>query len=456
MLTCRVPDWYGAAEFCPIYIAAGGGQNKSHNSLHWLSSELPSVLLIQGVAFMAGIYDSKLSTRVDFPARARAVASIPSLLRVQGFLRTHADRQHNPGICDFTLGNPHQMPQEAYVSALRDQLEPRNESWFAYKTNGAEAQVAAAQSLQRLLELPFEPEDIMLTTGGFTAIAMAMKAVADPGDEVLYSLPPWFLYEPIIVEAGLVPVKVHINPETFDLDLMAIASAITPRTRVVIVNTPNNPTGRIYPETLLVKLAAMLELASERNGRRIYLLSDEAYNRIVYDGARFHSPSEFYPYTLLAYSYGKTHLAPGERVGYLALPPTMPDRDGLREILSALQVAMGWIYPNALLQYALPALETFTIDVGQLQRKRDRLYEELTGMGYQLHRPEGSFYLFVHSPVPDDEAFTETLATRNVYVLPGVLFETPGFFRISLTANEDMVERSLPVFAEAIRLAEVG
>jgi aspartate aminotransferase len=283
-----------------------------------------------------------------------------------------------------------------------------------------------------------------------------MKAVADPGDEVLYSLPPWFLYEPIIVEAGLVPVKVHINPETFDLDLMAIASAITPRTRVVIVNTPNNPTGRIYPETLLVKLAAMLELASERNGRRIYLLSDEAYNRIVYDGARFHSPSEFYPYTLLAYSYGKTHLAPGERVGYLALPPTMPDRDGLREILSALQVAMGWIYPNALLQYALPALETFTIDVGQLQRKRDRLYEELTGMGYQLHRPEGSFYLFVHSPVPDDEAFTETLATRNVYVLPGVLFETPGFFRISLTANEDMVERSLPVFAEAIRLAEVG
>jgi len=218
---------------------------------------------------MAGIYDSKLSTRVDFPARARAVASIPSLLRVQGFLGTHARRQHDPGICDFTLGNPHQMPQEAYVSALRDQLEPRNESWFAYKTNGAEAQVAAAQSLRRLLEMPFEPEDFLLTTGGFTAIAMALKAVADPGDEVIYSLPPWFLYEPIIVEAGLVPVKVHINPETFDLDLMAIASAITPRTRVVIVNTPNNPTGRIYPETLLVKLAAMLELASERNGRRI-------------------------------------------------------------------------------------------------------------------------------------------------------------------------------------------
>lgn len=405
---------------------------------------------------MAGIYESKLSARVDFPARARAVASIPSLLRVQEFLGAHARRQHDPGICDFTLGNPHQMPQEAYVAALREQLEPRNESWFAYKANGTEAQAAAARSLRRLLEMPFEPEDIHLTTGGFTAIAMAMKAVADPGDEVVYSLPPWFMYEPIITEAGLVPVKVRINPESFDLDLEAIASALTPRTRVVIVNSPNNPTGRIYPEAVLVKLAAMLDVASERNGRRIYLLSDEAYNRIVYDEARFHSPAEYYPYTLLAYSYGKTHLAPGQRVGYLALPPTMPDRDALREILSALQVAMGWIYPNALLQYALPALETFSIDVGQLQRKRDRLYEELTGMGYRLHRPEGSFYLFPQSPGADDEAFTESLATRNVYVLPGVLFETPGFFRISLTANEDMVERSLPAFAEAIRAAEAG
>ena len=407
---------------------------------------------------MAGAHDSDFAARTDFPARARAVASIPSLLRLQVFLRTstHAQRKLLPGICDFTLGNPHQMPQEAYVTALRDQLEPRNEAWFAYKSNEVEAQQAAAASLSRLLEMPFEPEDIHLTTGGFTAIAMALKAVADPGDEVIYSLPPWFLYEPILTEAGLVPVKVRINTETFDLDLEAIASAITPRTRVVIVNSPNNPTGRIYPPALLRDLAALLERASERNGRRIYLLSDEAYNRIVYDDARFHSPAEYYRHTLLAYSYGKTHLAPGQRVGYLALPPTMPDRDVLRELLSGLQIAMGWIYPNALLQYALPALETFSIDVGQLQRKRDRLHGELTGMGYRLHRPEGSFYLFVHSPIPDDEAFTESLAARDVFVLPGVLFETPGFFRVSLTANEEMVERSLPAFAEAIRLSDSG
>jgi aspartate aminotransferase len=244
---------------------------------------------------------------------------------------------------------------------------------------------------------------------------------------------------------------VKINTTTFDLDLEAIDAAITERTRVVIVNSPNNPTGRIYPPELLHRLAALLEAASARTGRRIYLISDEAYNRIVYDGLRFHSPVEFYPHTLLAYSYGKTHLSPGQRVGYLALPPSMPHRDEMRPAISALQVAMGWVYPNALLQHALPELEKFSIDVGQLQRRRDRLVDALAGMGYRVQRPEGTFYLYVTSPILDDEAFTGSLAGRDVFVLPGVLFETPGFFRISLTANEDMIERSLPAFEAAMK-----
>lgn len=246
-------------------------------------------------------------------------------------------------------------------------------------------------------------------------------------------------------------MKVTVDTTTFDLDLDAIDSAITGRTRCVIVNTPNNPTGRIYPPELLTRLAQLLETASARIGRRIYLISDEPYNRIVFDSIRFHSPVEFYPYTLLAYSYGKTHLSPGQRVGYLALPPGMPHRDDLRPAISGLQVAMGWIYPNALLQHALPELEKFSIDVGQLQRRRDRLVDALGGMGYRVHPPEGTFYLYVTSPIADDEAFTARLAARDVFVLPGALFETPGFFRISLTANEDMIERSLPVFEAALK-----
>ena len=385
-------------------------------------------------------------------ARAAQLASIPSFQRIDAFLNEsdYARRHLLPGACDFTLGNPHQMPADRYVNTLRDALTPRNDQWFAYQSNGEAARDAAAESLQRLLGVPFRTEDIYLTTGGFAAIALALKTVADPGDEVIYSLPPWFLYEPLVLEAGLVPVKVKIDTTTFDLDLDAIEAAITERTRVVIVNSPNNPTGRIYPPGLLRRLADLLDAASDRIGRRIYLVSDEPYNRIVFDGLRFHSPAEFYPYTLLAYSYGKTHLSPGERVGYLALPPTMPRAEGMHHAITGLQVAMGWVYPNALLQHALPELERFCIDIGQLQHRRDRLVDALGSMGYRVRRPEGTFYLYIPTPVPDDEAFTNSLARRDVFVLPGVLFETPGFFRISLTANEDMIERSLPAFEEAI------
>ncbi|MBT2248148.1 aminotransferase class I/II-fold pyridoxal phosphate-dependent enzyme [Arthrobacter sp. BHU FT2] len=388
----------------------------------------------------------------EVSARAARLASVPSFQRVDSFIRRYLNRgEDQAAVCDFTFGNPHQMPPDRYVATLQAALVPRNDQWFAYQTNGGQAREAAALALRGLLDVPFEAGDIYLTTGGFAAIALALKTVADPGDEVIYSLPPWFLYEPLILEAGLVPVKVKADMDTFDLDLDAIGRAITDRTRCVIVNSPNNPTGRIYPPDLLHRLAGLLEAASARIGRRIYLISDEAYNRIVFDGQRFHSPVEFYPYTLLAYSYGKTHLSPGQRVGYLALPPGMPNRDGMAPAISGLQVAMGWIYPNALLQHALPDLEQFSIDVKQLERRRDRLVEALGAMGYGMRPPEGTFYLFVSTPGPDDDAFTESLARRNVFVFPGTLFETPGFFRISLTANEDMIERSLPAFEAAIK-----
>src|SRR5215212_9956061 len=231
------------------------------------------------------------------------------------------------------------------------------------------AQDAAAASLGQLTGLPFEPDDILLTTGGFAALAVGMKAVADPGDEVIYSLPPWFAYETLLAEAGLVPVKVRIELETLDLDVDAIAAAITPRPRIVIVNSPNNPTGRVYSVETLSRLATLLEEASARNGRRIFLLSDEPYNRIVFSGVRFRTPAEFYPHTLIAYSYGKTLLAPGQRIGYLALPPALPDRPALRQAVHNLQFAVGWAFPNAVMQYALPELERQPFDVARLERR---------------------------------------------------------------------------------------
>ncbi|HET9496395.1 MAG TPA: aminotransferase class I/II-fold pyridoxal phosphate-dependent enzyme, partial [Chloroflexia bacterium] len=275
------------------------------------------------------------------------------------------------------------------------------------------------------------------------------------GDEVIYISPPWFFYEALILTYGARPVRVKIDPATFDLDLDAIAAAITERTRAIIVNSPNNPTGKIYPPETLSRLGALLTEASKRNGRRIYLLSDEAYSRIVFDGREYPSPTAFYPDSFLLYTYGKTLLTPGQRLGYIALPPTMTGREVLRNAIFAAQAMTGFAFPNALLQHAIGDLEKLSIDVGHLQQKRDRMVGALRDMGYSLHVPEGTFYLLVRSPIEDDWAFTTMLAERDVLCLPGTVVEEPGYFRISLTAGDEMIERSLPHFAAAMSEAGV-
>lgn len=389
------------------------------------------------------------SDRVKRVAAATPFQLLYDYYRLSGY----EQRRHEPGVLDFTFGDPHDPPSEAYVEILRDAVIPEHELWFAYNFGDAKAIEAATESLRRHVGIPFEAADVHLTTGGFAAISAALKIVGDPGDEVVYSLPPWFLYEPLVVEAGMVPVKVSIDRDTLDLDLDAIAAAITPRTRIVIVNSPNNPTGRIYPPAALERLAAILDEASERNGRRIYLISDEAYNRIVFDGARFRSPVEFYPWSLLAYSYGKTLLSPGERIGYLAVPPNMPDREAFRDAIETIQISGGWLFPNASMQYALPRLEQLEFDLPLFQRKRDVMVAALREIGYDVNVPEGTFYLFPESPIPDDTAFTRVLDEEGVLVLPGRMFETPGFFRISLTATMETIEAGIPRFEAAFRAA---
>jgi aspartate aminotransferase len=362
----------------------------------------------------------------------------------------------NPTVSDFVFGNPQEMPLPGFVEALGRWSVPRDKNWFAYKNSEPEAQAVVAAALRERRGMPFEDRDICLTNGAFAALAVALCATVNPGDDVIYISPPWFFYEALILTYGARPVRVKIDPATFDLDLDAIAAAITARTRAIIVNSPNNPTGKIYPAATLSRLAALLTEASERNGRRIYLLSDEAYSRIVFDGREYPSPTAFYPNSFLLYTYGKTLLTPGQRIGYIALPPTMTGRDVLRNAIFAAQAVTGFAFPNALLQHALGDLERLSIDVGHLQHKRDWLVGALREMGYSLHMPEGTFYLLVRSPIEDDWAFTGMLAERDVLCLPGAVVEEPGYFRISLTASDEMIERSLPHFAAAMSEARQG
>lgn len=364
---------------------------------------------------------------------------------------TWARRKDQPGVNDFVVGNPHEPPLPAFADALQRWSVPRNKDWFAYKMSEPAAQAAAGAALRERTGLPFADEDICLTNGAFAAIAVALAALTDPGDEVIFISPPWFFYEPLIAAAGARPVRVRIDPDSFDLDLDAIAAAITPRTRAIIVNSPNNPTGKIYPAATLERLGRLLDTASMRHGRTVYLLSDEAYSRILFDGRAFPSPTAFYAHAVLLYTYGKTLLAPGQRIGYIALPPTMAavEREQLRPAILLAQLVTGYAFPNALLQHALPDIEGLSIDIAHLERKRDRLVEALRGMGYELHAPEGTFYLLPKAPLADDLAFVELLAERDIFVLPGTAVEMPGYFRISLTANDAMIDRALPGFAAA-------
>jgi aspartate aminotransferase len=386
-------------------------------------------------------------------ARIRAADAAFAALRDFYFTSRYGERRGDPGICDLTFGNPHEMPLDGIVTALRERAIPHDKNWFAYKTSEEEPQAFLAQRLSRELALPFEPPDIALTAGAFAAIMVAFRLVLDAGDEAVISEPAWFCYEPMLLAADAVPRKVKLKAPRFDLDLAAIEAAIGPKTRLVIVNTPHNPTGRIYDDGTLKELAELLERASAKYGHRVFLLSDEPYRRLRFGGRKFTSPASFYPWTLIAYSYGKILLAPGQRLGYLAISPRMPaaERKALQDVMFSTQMALGWCFPNAVMQYAVPDLENLSIDLAALTRRRDLLTATLTKAGYEVLMPEGTFYLWTKWLKGNPERQWNRLADRDVFVLPGSTMNTTDYFRISLTASDSMIERALPAFQEAPR-----
>jgi len=347
---------------------------------------------------------------------------------------------------DLTFGNPHEAPLPGLVSSLKHRSEPLSVDWFAYKTNEEEPRTAVAEALRNELAIGFTPDDIAMTQGAFGAIALAFSMLLDPGDECITPLPGWFCYSTMLAARGARTIPVPLAEGSFDLDVGAIARAITPRTKVVVVNTPHNPTGVIYSRERLTELAAMLRAKSEEVGHPIFILSDEPYRRIRFDGEGFTSPAAVYPWTLIDYSYGKILLAPGLRIGYLAICPDMPDedREALQSFTTTTQVSEGWAFPDAPLQYAIEDLEKLSIDIQALAAKRDRMHGALTQWGYKVTKPAGTFYLWGKVPGGDSTAFARRLAEDGVFVMPGTLFNRPSDFRICLTGTEEMIEASLP------------
>jgi len=356
-------------------------------------------------------------------------------------------------VFDFTLGNPEIEPPPAVLAAARRVLESTVRHLHAYMPNAGQPQVreAVARRLTAATGLPYTADHVIMTVGAGAALNIVLKALLDPGDEVI-TVAPFFAEYVFYAEnhGG----RLVVVPPTADLlpDVSRIAAAITPRTRAILLNSPNNPSGVIYPASTFVEIETLLGTAA----RPIVLISDEPYKTLVFDDV---VPPEIPPLVtraVIATSWSKALAIPGERIGYLAFSPRMPEAAELFEACTFTGRVLGFVNAPALWQWVVAETGDQTIDVAPYREKRDLMYEGLTRIGYRCVKPQGAFYVFPSTPIPDDVAFVRMLAEEGVLTVPGSGFGAPGHIRISLTVERDTVVRALPGFERAFRRARTG
>jgi aspartate aminotransferase len=362
-------------------------------------------------------------------------------------------RIHGPeNVYDFSLGNPNLPPPPRFREVLRELVATDRDDSHAYMPNTGypSACAAVAGFVGREQGVVLEGSDVILTCGAAGALNIALKALLDPGDEVLTPVPCFVEYGFYADNHGGVLRTVPSRPD-FQLDLEALAAAIGPRTKVVLINSPNNPTGAVYSAESLRALGDLL-LAKQRELKRsIYLVSDEPYRKVVYDGITVPSVFAAHPDTILATSYSKDISIPGERIGFVAVNPAATHRSTLVAGLALANRILGFVNAPALMQRAVERLQGEHADIDAYRRKRDLLCDGLAAMGYRFVKPGGTFYLFPQSPIPDDVEFVQALKAERVLVVPGSGFHGPGHFRIAFCVDDRTITHALPGFERALK-----
>jgi len=353
-------------------------------------------------------------------------------------------------VFDFSLGNPVDEPPAAVLDALRKIVTSSPTGTHGYMPNPGYLRVreALAAKLSRETGLDFSPEDVFMTVGAAGACNVALKALLDPGDEVIVLAPYFAEYQFYISNHGGVMVAVDTDEHHMP-DVERIRRAITPRTRAILINTPNNPSGRVYPKSVLDAIDAMLREV----GHPIAVLSDEPYKQFVYDGQRQAEVSASITNTIICNSWSKTLGLAGERIGYLALSPRIDDRQNLRRACALANRILGFVNAPALWQWVLLEAMDASVDAAPYEAKRNALCSALAKIGYNVDWPEGAFYVFLKTPVADDVAFVRLLAEQGVLAVPGTGFGRPGYIRLSLTVAMDTITRSIPGFETAYKAA---
>ena len=352
-------------------------------------------------------------------------------------------------VFDFSLGNPN-VPAPASVNrAIADVLrEEDSVTVHGYMSNAgfSDTRKAVADSLNRRFGTDFGEENIVMISGAAGGLNAVLKAILDPGDEVA-TLAPYFMeYKNYVANYDARLVEVPSNSETFLPDLTALGNAITEKTRAVLINNPNNPTGVIYPEESIIRLAELLSAKEKVYGHAIYLISDEPYRELAYDGAKVPFVTRYYSDAIVVYSFSKSLSLPGERIGYVAVPDKAEDAKDLTQAIVIANRVLGHVNAPSLMQRMLVRCIDEETDLNAYDRNRKLLYEGLTECGFQCVKPEGAFYLFVKSPTTDEIQFCESAKKYNILFVPGGSFACPGYVRIAYCVSYDTIKNSLPAF----------
>ncbi len=350
-------------------------------------------------------------------------------------------------VFDLTLGNPIFEPPEQFRRELRDWANNPRPGMHRYMPNAGypETRAAVAAHLSSATGLPFTASEIVMTCGAAGALNTAIKAIAEPGDEIIIFAPYFSEYIYYADNHGAVAKTVPTDSK-FIPDLKALEASITPKTKAVLVNSPNNPTGVVYSTKILEGIGRILAKKEKQYGTEIFLLSDDVYRKLVYDGVECPYLFQYHPRTIVTTSHSKDLALPGERIGYIAVNPQYEGREELINGLVFCNRVLGFVNAPALMQHIVQNLQDASVDIDQYARKRDFLYNNLTEIGYSIVKPQGAFYMFPKSPIEDDVAFIGELQKHNVLVVPGRGFGAPGYFRISYCVDDWVIEGSLKGF----------
>ena len=354
-------------------------------------------------------------------------------------------------VFDLSLGNPVIDPPDEFFTKLKAIADNPISGMHRYMPNAGllETREAVARQLTDEAGIPFTFNEIIMTCGAGGALNVVMKTLIDPGDEfVIFA--PFFVEYHFYADNHGGSCKVVPPDQDFLPDLEAFRDSVTPKTRGVLINSPNNPTGVLYSFDVLSNLCEVIREKEEEYGTQIYLVSDEPYRRLIFDELEYPHIFEHHVRSIVATSHSKDLALRGERIGYIAIHPECPDKQEIIDGMVFCNRTLGFVNAPALAQHLVASLQSVTVDVSLYERKRNFLYAELTGMGYSVVRPQGAFYMFPKSPIEDDVEFVDKLKEERVLAVPGTGFGLPGYFRLSYCLNDETIEGALPGLSRAI------